>query len=121
VSAMRMTDRGGYSGGCDDDDGGQQRRRGRATTVVAMDDSSDGGCGNKRWRRYWLSSVLADSDWGNRKYNREGGRAGEDGGETSEIFDYSVAPGIVTFCRDPLKENVTTRLYIRRSGLVLTA
>jgi hypothetical protein len=56
-------------------------------------------------------SVSADSDWGNRENNREGSRAGEDGGESSEIFVYSVAPGIVTFCRDPLKENVTTRLY----------
>jgi hypothetical protein len=25
--------------------------------------------------------------------NGEGGRAGEDGGESSEIFDYSVEPG----------------------------
>ena len=33
----------------------------------------------------------------------------EDGGESSEIFDYSTATDIVTFCRDPLRlQNVTT-------------
>ena len=43
----------------------------------------------------WLPPASADSD-GDRVAvinNGEGGRAGEDRGEFSEIFDYSVEPG----------------------------
>jgi len=61
---------------------------------VEMDNTSDGGCGNRRQRRRWLPSAYADSDGdgGDGMNNREGGRAGEDRGMSSVIFDYSVEP-----------------------------
>jgi len=58
-----------------------------------MDGSSDGECGNRWWLCHWLLSALADSDGDDGINNREGKWAGEDGGESSEIFDYSVEPG----------------------------
>ena len=81
-------------GGVSDADGrGQQQRQGRAVADVAVDGSSVGGCGIRPRRHFWLSSASADSDGdgGRRGYlnNGESGRVGEDGGESSEIFDYN--------------------------------
>ena len=61
---------------------------------VALDDTSDGGCGNRRWGRRWLSLASVDSDGGDGMNNREGGRAGEDGGKSSliSLTTYSVEP-----------------------------
>ena len=72
---------GGDSSNIDNGDGGgrrRRRRRCRATADVAM----DGSCDGEQWQ--WRVMVIN---------NGEGGRAGEDGGESSEIFDYSVEPG----------------------------
>ena len=61
----------------------------------------DGSSGGKQWR--CRATVIN---------NGEGSRVGGDGGESSEIFDYSVEP-VSPFRGDPL-HNGHTRLYARR-------